>query len=89
LNLDTLSEKKFAAITRRDGKGLYKVLASVFKAVALKLPVKINCVLMRNTNEDEIAEFVNLTKAVRVCYYGNIVMLNQFALRMWMFVSLS
>eukprot|EP00597_Dinobryon_sp_UTEXLB2267_P001715 CAMPEP_0170061462 /NCGR_PEP_ID=MMETSP0019_2-20121128/3013_1 /TAXON_ID=98059 /ORGANISM="Dinobryon sp., Strain UTEXLB2267" /LENGTH=306 /DNA_ID=CAMNT_0010267283 /DNA_START=208 /DNA_END=1129 /DNA_ORIENTATION=+ len=63
ISLDTLNEKKFASITRRDGKGMYKVLASVFKTVAAKLPVKINCVLMRNTNDEEIADFINLTKA--------------------------
>ena len=63
--LDTLSESKFASITRRDGRGINRVLASVYKAVARNLPVKINCVLMRGTNDDEIADFIALSKDVR------------------------
>ena len=65
IHLDTLSESKFASITRRDGRGINRVLASVYKAVARNLPVKINCVLMRGTNDDEIADFIALSKDVR------------------------
>lgn len=69
---DTLTEKKFAAITRRDGRGLNRVLASVFKAVSRNLPVKINCVLMRGSNDDEIENFIQLSKEV------SLLLLNDF-----------
>lgn len=62
ISLDTLEEKKFAAITRRDGKLLRKVMASIYGAVAAGLPVKVNIVIMRGTNDDEMHRFVALTK---------------------------
>lgn len=66
ISLDTLVDTKFATITRRDKKNIYRVLSSVYTAVSKGLPVKINCVLMRGFNDDELAQFVNLTKAVNV-----------------------
>jgi cyclic pyranopterin phosphate synthase len=63
ISLDTLIPEKFAAITRRDKKGLYKVLSAIYDACSRKeLSVKINCVLMRNKNDDELANFISLTK---------------------------
>lgn len=66
ISLDTLIDTKFAAITRRDRKGLFRVLSSVYAAIAKGLPVKINCVLCRGLNDDEVADFVQLTKDVKV-----------------------
>jgi cyclic pyranopterin phosphate synthase len=66
ISLDTLVDTKFAQITRRDKKNIYRVLSSVYTAVSKGLPVKINCVLMRGFNDDEFAQFVDLTKAVNV-----------------------
>jgi GTP 3',8-cyclase / cyclic pyranopterin monophosphate synthase len=66
ISLDTLEDTKFAAITRRDKKNIFRVLSSVYTAVSLGLPVKINCVMMRGTNDSEFVDFVNLTKAVKV-----------------------
>jgi len=66
ISLDTLIDTKFASITRRDKKNIYRVLSSVYTAVSKGLPVKINCVLVRGLNDGEIAQFVNLTKAVKV-----------------------
>eukprot|EP01032_Pedospumella_encystans_P011781 gene11781-13674_t len=66
ISLDTLSDTKFATITRRDKKNIFRVLSSVYAAVSKGIPVKINCVLMRGFNDNEIADFVNLTKAVNV-----------------------
>jgi len=66
ISLDTLSETKFATMTRRDKKGLYRVLSSIYSAVSKGLPVKINCVLMRGFNDDEVVEFVKLTKQIKV-----------------------
>jgi cyclic pyranopterin phosphate synthase len=61
LSLDTLQPDRFEAITRRDGLGL--VLEAI--DVMLKFgynPVKINCVVMRGVNEDELVDFVDLTR---------------------------
>ena len=66
ISLDTLCDTKFAAITRRDKKGLYRVLSSIYTSISKGLPVKINCVLFRGLNDDEIADFVQLTKDVKI-----------------------
>jgi molybdenum cofactor biosynthesis protein A len=61
ISLDTLKESRFRAITRR--KGLDKVLRAIHGAEAAGYrPVKVNCVVMRGTNEDELADFVELTR---------------------------
>jgi cyclic pyranopterin phosphate synthase len=70
VSLDTLQPDRFAAITRRDRKGLHKVLASVYAALAVRperpLAVKINVVLMRGVNDDELAAFAALTRELPV-----------------------
>lgn len=58
ISLDTLQEDKFGKITRREGKLINKVFSSIFTAVALNMPLKLNCVVMRGTNENEVADFV-------------------------------
>jgi cyclic pyranopterin phosphate synthase len=61
ISLDTLREERFAAIARRPG--LARVLAGIDAALAAGLgPVKINCVMMRGTNDDEIESFAELTR---------------------------
>ena len=53
ISLDTLQPDRFAAITRRDD--LERVLAGVEAAVAAGLqPVKLNAVIVRGVNDDEI-----------------------------------
>lgn len=62
ISLDTLLEKKFEEITRR--KGFTRVLESIYDACN-KLPpgrVKVNCVVMRNVNDDELSNFVEFAK---------------------------
>lgn len=66
ISLDTLSDEKFSSITRRDRKGHSRVLASIYKAVAQGIPVKINVVLMRGVNDMEVAAFVELTREFRI-----------------------
>lgn len=66
ISLDTLSASKFAAISRRDQKGHTRVLSAIYAAVAKGLPVKVNVVLMRGTNDMEIADFIQLTKEVKL-----------------------
>ena len=61
ISLDSLHEDKFEQITRRSG--LDKVLESIDLAVELGFPrVKVNVVLMRGFNEDELISFCELTK---------------------------
>jgi cyclic pyranopterin phosphate synthase len=60
VSLDTLRPDRFEAIARRPG--LDAVLRGIDAAVALGLaPVKINCVIIRGTNDDELAELAALT----------------------------
>jgi GTP 3',8-cyclase len=61
ISLDTLREDRFQAIARRPG--LHRVLAGIDAAIERGLaPVKINCVVMRGYNDDEIAAFAQWTK---------------------------
>ena len=59
-SLDSLRKDRFNFITR--GGNLDKVLESIEAAIKLDLnPVKINTVLIRDFNDDEIIQFANLT----------------------------
>jgi cyclic pyranopterin phosphate synthase len=61
VSLDTLREDRFLAIARRGG--LERVLAGIDAALAAGLsPVKINCVVMRGRNDDEISALAALTR---------------------------
>jgi cyclic pyranopterin phosphate synthase len=61
VSLDTLREDRFEAIARRPG--LDRVLAGIEAAFAAGLgPVKLNCVVMRGQNDDEVAAFAELTR---------------------------
>jgi cyclic pyranopterin phosphate synthase len=61
LSLDTLREDRFVAIARRPG--LDRVLRAIDACLDAGLaPLKINCVVMRGQNDDELAEFAELTR---------------------------
>ncbi|XP_032841175.2 molybdenum cofactor biosynthesis protein 1 isoform X2 [Tyto alba] len=61
ISLDTLVPAKFEFIVRR--KGFHKVMEGIHKATELGYrPVKVNCVVMRGFNEDELLGFVDFTK---------------------------
>ncbi|XP_033368459.1 molybdenum cofactor biosynthesis protein 1 isoform X2 [Parus major] len=61
ISLDTLVPAKFEFIVRR--KGFHKVIEGIHKATELGYhPVKVNCVVMRGFNEDEVLDFVDFTK---------------------------
>lgn len=61
ISLDTLRPERFVEITRR--QGFDRVLKSIDKALELGFdPVKINCVVMRGMNEDEIEDFAEMTR---------------------------
>jgi cyclic pyranopterin phosphate synthase len=68
ISLDTLYEDKFVEITRR--KGLQKVLNSIHNACEY-LPagtgrVKVNCVVMKGFNDNELRNFIMLSKDLPV-----------------------
>lgn len=61
ISIDTLNRKKYQMITRRDGlsaamDGLQKAIQSTIHSV------KINVVALREFNDDELSDFVELTK---------------------------
>ena len=61
ISLDTLDPAKFEFITRR--KGFDLVMQAIDLALSLGYnPLKINCVVMRKFNENELADFVELTR---------------------------
>lgn len=61
ISLDTMDKDKFKEITRKDQ--LHKVLEGIDKAIEIGLtPVKINNVLIGGFNDDEVDDFINLTK---------------------------
>uniref|UniRef100_A0A8C3JDE3 Molybdenum cofactor biosynthesis protein 1 n=1 Tax=Calidris pygmaea TaxID=425635 RepID=A0A8C3JDE3_9CHAR len=65
ISLDTLVPAKFEFIVRR--KGFHKVMEGIHKATELGYrPVKVNCVVMRGFNEDELLGFVDFTKDLPV-----------------------
>lgn len=61
ISLDTLNKNKYEQITRR--KGWERVLMGIDLALQLNYnPVKVNCVLMKGFNDDELLDFVQYTK---------------------------
>ncbi|XP_018323789.1 molybdenum cofactor biosynthesis protein 1 isoform X2 [Agrilus planipennis] len=61
ISLDTLNKNKFETITRR--KGWERVMMGIDLALQLGYsPVKINCVVIKGFNENEVCDFVKLTK---------------------------
>ncbi|VEU19943.1 DEKNAAC100424 [Brettanomyces naardenensis] len=65
LSMDTMINGKFQIITRRNG--LSAVIKSLHKAIELGIKnVKINTVVMRNFNDDEVMNFVELSRAKNI-----------------------
>lgn len=61
ISLDTLVPERFEYLTRR--KGWDQTMKSIQKALDIGLnPVKINCVVMKGVNDDELIDFVAWTK---------------------------
>jgi cyclic pyranopterin phosphate synthase len=59
VSLDTLRPDRFEAIARRPG--LDRVLRGIDAALERGLGVKINCVVLGGQNDDELADFAELT----------------------------
>ncbi|MBP1744375.1 MAG: moaA [Firmicutes bacterium] len=65
ISLDSLKEDKFRKITR--GGNIQDVLQAIEKCINLGIkPVKINSVLIKGINDDEISDLIRLTKELPV-----------------------
>ncbi len=65
VSLDTLRADRFETIARRPG--LDRVLRGIDAAIAYGLaPVKVNCVVMRGRNDDEVADFAELARRLPI-----------------------
>lgn len=65
--MDTLIAEKFEFISRRPKAGHSKVLDSIEKSLQFGFnPLKVNCVVMRGLNDDEILDFIGLTREKNV-----------------------
>ncbi|XP_021947082.1 molybdenum cofactor biosynthesis protein 1 isoform X2 [Folsomia candida] len=63
VSLDTLIPKKFEKISRRPASAWFKVWKGIEMAELMGYhPLKINCVVQGGVNDDEICDFVELTK---------------------------
>lgn len=60
ISLDSLQRERFIQIARRDG--LDQVVAGIDAALAQGLPTKLNMVVMPGVNDDEVPDFVELTR---------------------------
>jgi len=61
VSLDTLKADRFERITKMNG--LVKVISGIERCLELGLtPIKINTVLMKGVNDDEIIDFVRMTE---------------------------
>lgn len=61
LSLDTLDPFRYTLITRR--KGLETVLETIDLAISLGIqPLKLNCVVIKGLNDEEVPDFVEFTK---------------------------
>lgn len=64
VSLDSLNREKFKHITRRDQ--FEKVYSNIFLLIKEGFNVKINAVLMKGFNDNEIIDFINFTKDLPV-----------------------
>ena len=60
VSLDSLKADKFKSITRRDD--FERVMRNMEALIAQGFRVKLNCVLMKGFNDNEIADFISYTK---------------------------
>jgi cyclic pyranopterin phosphate synthase len=61
VSLDSLQPARFERMVRRDGQLVFKILEGMRRARAAGLsPIKVNCVVMRGYNDDELVDFVRL-----------------------------
>jgi cyclic pyranopterin phosphate synthase len=64
ISLDTLKADRFRSITGRNG--FQKVFSNILDAVSLGFKVKINAVIIKGSNDDEIIDFAQLTRKYNI-----------------------
>lgn len=64
VSLDTLQEKKFNKITRRNY--FPTIISNIHSLLKENFHVKLNAVIMRGVNDDEIIDFIEFTKEYNV-----------------------
>ena len=64
ISLDTLREDRFETITQR--RGLPLVLRAIETALQRNVQLKVNCVMMRGFNDDELLDFAEWTRDVPI-----------------------
>jgi cyclic pyranopterin phosphate synthase len=61
VSLDSLTPERFERMARRDGQLVFKILDGMRRARQVGLsPIKLNCVIIRGYNDDELTDFVRL-----------------------------
>lgn len=60
ISLDTLCPHRFELLTKR--KGHDRVLNAIEDCIAARIPVKVNVVVMKGINDDELIPFVRITE---------------------------
>lgn len=66
ISLDTLDKDKFELMTRRDYYD--RVMSNISQCISLGFNVKINAVLIKGTNDNEIIDFIEFTKDKKVSF---------------------
>ncbi len=66
ISLDTLDKDKFIEMTRRDY--FDRVMSNIYRCVLEGFNVKINAVLIKGQNDNEIADFIEFTKTNKVAF---------------------
>lgn len=64
ISLDTLNPEKFKSITQRNH--FDQVWKNILQCIQENIHVKINMVVIKGTNDDELMDFVNLTKELPI-----------------------
>ena len=64
VSLDSLSREKFFAITKRDE--FNRIMDNIYLLLQHKFHVKINVVVMKGVNDDELNDFIKWTKHIPV-----------------------
>jgi cyclic pyranopterin phosphate synthase len=66
ISLDTLDKDKFTEMTRRDY--FDKVMGNIYQCILAGFNVKINAVLIKGQNDNEIIDFIEFTKKNKVSF---------------------
>lgn len=64
ISIDSLQESRFNAVTQRNYFG--RVMNNIYAAIEYGFHVKLNVVVMRDFNHDELCDFVSLTRDLPV-----------------------